>query len=96
MGHPGAVTHNPVTDWCACEPGGVERCDYRLLADTVISGLNPPDKDEAEVALCTTAVEHIAEYVRSLSCTCPSGSLPDGACGRCAVLGQHHGQPVQR
>ena len=50
------VIHDPATDWCACTPEGDERCDYRLLADAVIAKLNPRDGDEAEVALCITAV----------------------------------------
>lgn len=54
------VTHDPATDWCACEPEGPDRCDYRLLADAVIASLDVRDGDEAEVALCIEAVERAA------------------------------------
>lgn len=54
------VTHDPLTDWCACEPHGASRCDYRLLADAVIAHLDVHDGDEAEVALCIEAVEQAA------------------------------------
>ena len=82
------VIHDPETDWCACEPNGDARCDYRTLADAVIETLNPPDGDEAEVSLCITAVERIGAYVQSLPCTCV-----DEPCGRCAALGQWTGRP---
>ena len=64
------VIHDPKTDWCACEPNSMNRCDYRLLADTVIEKLNPSDGDEAEVAICVDAIERIAAYVASLPCIC--------------------------
>jgi hypothetical protein len=86
------VIHDPETDWCACEPEGDERCDYRLLADTVIARLNPRDGDEAEVSLLIAAVARIIAYVKSLPCTCKPGP-EDGPCGRCAALGQWHGLP---
>jgi hypothetical protein len=86
------VIHDPQTDWCACEPEGYWRCDYRLLADSVIDKLNPRDGDEAEVALCIAAVDRIAAYVTSLPCTCKPGP-EDGPCGRCAALGQWDGEP---
>jgi hypothetical protein len=54
------VTHDPQTDWCACEPEGADRCGYRLLADAVIAHLDVRDGDEAEVALCIDAVERAA------------------------------------
>ena len=85
------VTHDPQTDWCACEPEGYWRCDYRLLADAVVAKLNPGDGDEAEVSLCIQAVERVAAYAASLPCTCTPG-YDDGPCGRCAALGQRHGQ----
>ena len=85
------VIHDPGTDWCACEPGGDVVCDYRLLADAVLEHLNPPGDDVAEVAICVSAVERIAGYVRSLPCTCgPGYDYPP--CGRCAVVGQWHGK----
>ena len=60
------VIHDPVTDWCACEPLGDDRCDYRLLADAVVAKLNPRDGDEAEVSLCITAVNRAAASVAEL------------------------------
>ncbi len=89
------VIHDPATDWCACEPHGKDRCDYRLLADTIIDQLNPPDGDDAEVAICMRAVGQAAEFIRGLPCTCPrrAGAEP---CGRCAVLGQYQGERVER
>lgn len=89
------VTHDPKTDWCACEPLGMNRCDYRLLADDVIEMLNPPDGDEAEVGICISAIAGIAAYVASLPCTCSPG-YDDEPCGRCEALGQRHGEPVGR
>jgi hypothetical protein len=88
------VIHNPETDWCACEPYSANRCDYRMLADTVIERLNPPDGDAAEVDICETAIANIANYVESLPCTCTPGH--DEPCGRCAALGQRHRGPAQR
>jgi hypothetical protein len=85
------VIHDPKTDCCACPPGGVYRCDYRLLADAVEEHLNPPDGDEAEVSLCMNAVEQIADFVRSLPCTCAPG-YDDEPCGRCRALGQWHAE----
>jgi hypothetical protein len=90
-----SVIHDPTTDWCACEPNGMNRCDYRLLADAVIEHLNPPDGDEAEVSICVTAVENIAAYVGSLPCACAPG-YDDEPCGRCTALGQWHGRPQGR
>src|SRR6516165_2483996 len=83
MGH---VIHDPRTDWCACEPGSMSRCDYRMLADVVIEELNPSDGEDAEVSICIDAVRYVAAYVRSLPCQCASG---DGEmpCARCQVLG---------
>ena len=88
------VIHDPRTDWCACEPYGANRCDYRMLADMVIERLNPSDGDAAEVDICETAIANIANYVQSLPCTCIPGD--DEPCGRCAALGQRHRGPVQR
>ena len=91
------VIHDPATDWCACEPDASSRCDYRLLADTVIERLNPPDRDEAEVAICVSAVERIAGYVASLPCRC--GLVSEDAsepCPRCAALGQWRARRVDR
>lgn len=45
---------------CTCDPDGADRCDYRLLADTVIEHLDVRHDDAAEVALCATAVEEAA------------------------------------
>lgn len=61
------VIHDPVTDWCACEPEGDDRCDYRLLADAVIASLDVRDGDEAEVALCIEAVERAATALPSVA-----------------------------
>lgn len=89
------VIHDPRTDWCACEPNGMNRCGYRMLADAVIEHLNPPDGDEAEVAICIIAVEQIAAFVQSVPCWCLSGN-DVGPCERCEALGQRHGKPVGR
>jgi hypothetical protein len=89
------VIHDPKTDWCACEPGSLDRCDYRLLADAVEDALNVRDGDEAEVSLCIDAVENVAAYVRSLPCTCAPG-YDEEPCGRCAAIGQWHGEAQQR
>lgn len=95
---PADVIHDPRTDWCACEPYGDDRCDYRLLADTVITLLNPPDGDDAEVAICITAVERIAAFVATLICSCARIDADEQVhgkpCPRCAVLGQRHMQQV--
>jgi hypothetical protein len=89
------VIHDPRTDWCACEPYGMNRCGYRLLADAVIEKLNPPDGEEAEAAICISAIDGIAAFVASLPCTCEPGH--DGEpCGRCAALGQWHKEGVSR
>ncbi len=89
------VIHDPATDWCACEPNGTDRCGYRMLADAVIEYLNPPDGDDAEVAICISAVETIASYVASLPCACTPGY--DGEpCRRCAALGMRHNSPEVR
>lgn len=85
------IIHDPRTDWCACDPGGMDRCDYRMLADAVIGELNPRDGDEAEVALCIAAVERAAEFIRSQTCACQPGD-ETGPCDRCAALGQWHGK----
>src|SRR6266568_3531632 len=60
------VIHDPVRDWCACEPEGDVRCGYRILADAVIAKLAPRDGDEAEVALLITAVYQAADRVAGL------------------------------
>lgn len=60
------VIHDPRTDWCACEPNGADRCEYRMLADAVIEHLDPRDGDEAEVALCITAVEDAAATLKAV------------------------------
>jgi hypothetical protein len=89
------ATHDPRTDWCACEPNSMDRCDYRMLADAVIEHLNPPDGDEAEVAICISAIQDIAGFAASLICSC--ARIEDGGrCPRCAVLGQHQGKRVDR
>jgi hypothetical protein len=89
------VIHDPETDWCACESHGPARCDFRLLADTIIDQLNPPDGDDAEVAICMRAIARVAEFARSQPCTCPRRPAAD-PCDRCAVLGQYQGQAVDR
>jgi hypothetical protein len=91
------VIHDPATDWCACPPNGDVVCDYRLLADAVEDELNPADGDESEVSLCIGAVKRIAEFVRSLPCSCTPEGVADGEpCGRCAALGQAAGELVPR
>ena len=95
MGFPGAVIHDPDTDWCACEPDGDRRCDYRMLADAVIRVFNPPDGDEAEVGICITAVEAAYDYIGGQPCTCV-GNHEDEVCIRCSVLGERQGRLVDR
>jgi hypothetical protein len=85
------VIHDPRTDWCACEPYGPVVCDYRLLADKVVDLLDPRDDDAAEVSACMDAVERVANYVKSQPCTCTPGH-DDEPCGRCAAIGQWHGE----
>jgi hypothetical protein len=92
VGFPGAVVHDPRTDWCACEPEGPGRCDYRLLADEVVKRLNPRDGGESEVSLCIGAVECAAEFIASQPCTCEPGWRTE-PCGRCAALGRWHDDP---
>lgn len=88
------VIHDPNTDWCACEPNSMDRCDYRLLADTVIEHLNPRGDDIAEVAICITAIERIAAFVATLICSC--ARIEDQEpCPRCAVLGQRNMRQVE-
>jgi hypothetical protein len=88
------VTHDPETDWCACEPNSTARCDYRMLADKVIERFNPPDGDEAEVALLMLALDVAADYVEDRPCAC--GREPDLPCFRCSALGRRNNEPVQR
>lgn len=89
MGFPGAVVHDPNTDWCACEPDGADRCEYRLLADKVGDLLNPPDDDEAEVSLLMTAIERAAAYINAQPCTCTPGDIADRMpCPRCGAFGR--------
>jgi len=82
--------HNP-DNLCNCEPGSIDACEYRMLADAVVEHLGPRDGDEAEVALCITAVERAGKFIASLPCTCKPG-YDDDPCGRCSVLGQWHGE----
>jgi hypothetical protein len=80
-------------DWCTCEPESADRCEYRILADAVIEHLNPPDDDEAEVAICCTAIEEVAAFVASLPCACVPGGEPAECCERCRVLGRWRDKP---
>ena len=84
--------------WCTCEPGSLDRCEYRFLADAAGSALNPPDGDEGEVVILIRAVEGIAAYVRSLPCTCDPGAAEYDAdpCGRCQAIGQRCGRTEPR
>jgi len=54
--------HNP-DNLCNCEPGSIDACEYRMLGDAVVEHLGPRDGDEAEVALCITAVERVAAQI---------------------------------
>lgn len=82
-------SHPADPDWCTCEPGGADRCEYRMLADAVSIGLNPHDGDEAEVSLLVTAVEKATAYILSLPCACEPG-YSEEPCQRCAVTGRWH------
>jgi len=88
------VTHDPQTDWCACEPNAVNRCDYRMLADKVIERFNPPDIDEAEVAILMQALDVAADFITDRECFCDRE--PDLPCWRCSALGQRNREPVAR
>jgi hypothetical protein len=88
------VIHDPKTDWCACEPLGDVRCGYRMLADKVIERFNPPDGDEAEVALLMLALDVAADYITDRPCFCDEE--PDLPCWRCSALGQRNREPVPR
>ena len=96
------VIHDPVTDWCACEPLGDDRCDYRMLADAVIQHLNPRDGEEAEVSLLIDAVKAAAaapdEDVRALGTVdCAHGApLTVGVWrGHVNIAGRMLDQPAQ-
>jgi hypothetical protein len=90
------IIHDPKTDWCACEPGGDDRCSYRLLADAVDEHLNPKDADEAEEAIVIGAVERAAAYIRSQPCTCTEQMIADWEpCPRCEALGLIGGKAWQ-
>lgn len=89
------VIHDPLTDWCACEPNSGSRCGYRLLADAVVEAFNPPDGEDAEVAICVDAINAAAAYVRDQRCSCAFGAR-FGACPRCRALGESEGAVVQR
>lgn len=68
---------------------------YRMLADVIGEELNTFDDQEGEAGVCIEAIREIAEYVRSLPCTCVPGY--DGEpCRRCRVLGLWHGKPMGR
>lgn len=94
-----APLHQPDVS-CTCESQGEDRCDYRWLADEVISLLNPVDDDVAEVGILMDAVREIAGYVQGLPCTCaPDAGPPDWdvqPCGRCAALGRARDKVVER
>jgi hypothetical protein len=102
---PGQVTlkrrpaHDP-DEPCTCEPGdlmGKGICEYRMLADTIGTLLNPPDGDEAEVSILMTAVERAQAYIESQPCTCTAEDIADQMpCGRCAALGRLANQALDR
>jgi hypothetical protein len=97
-----AAGHDPDEN-CTCHPDdlmGEGICEYRMLADSAGEAFNPPDDDEAEVAVLVRAIERAAGFIGSLPCTCPQGDhrpwAGDEPCGRCAALGQFRGKPVNR
>lgn len=69
------VVHDPDTDWCACEPHSLRRCEYRMLADAVSDAFNPPDGDEGEVSLLITAVENARAMLAAFTCYCTPATL---------------------
>ncbi|KPM55770.1 hypothetical protein ACG83_10885 [Frankia sp. R43] len=82
--------HDP-DEVCTCEPGGIDICEYRMVADLVIDRLNPPDSDFAEVSIVSEAIERLASYVEKLPCTCLADAAPPelgDPCERCRVLGR--------
>lgn len=89
--------HDPAVN-CDCEPGDLMRkgvCEYRMLGDAVGDALNPPDGDEAEVAILIDAVNAAAEYIASAPCLCALEARY-GVCPRCRALGQIAGERCQR
>jgi hypothetical protein len=94
------VTAAHTADWCTCEPNHGDRCDWRLLADTICDLFNPPDDDVAEEAIVLAAVQRAADYIVSLPCTCVPGAGPpdydEDPCGRCQALGRAQDKPLDR
>jgi hypothetical protein len=91
------VIHDPQTDWCACEPYGMNRCDYRFLADAVADAFNPPDNDAAEVSIMVDAVARAREYIAGQPCTCTPAMIEDREpCPRCTALGRLDDKPLER
>lgn len=94
---PTAPEPHTVDSDCNCEPGGVDRCEYRILADAVAEAFNPPGDDEAEVAILARAVGEARDFVGSLPCECIAPDAdPSLTCRRCQVLGRAGGEPVGR
>jgi hypothetical protein len=91
------VVHDPDTDWCACEPYSLRRCEYRMLADAVGDAFNPPDGDEGEVSILITAIENAAAYIAGQPCACtPEGIADQMPCPRCFATGRLGDKEMQR
>lgn len=85
---------------CDCEPDGLNgrlTCEYRMLADSVGNQFNPPDGDEAEVALLMTAIEQAKAYIESQPCTCTPADVDDWEpCPRCRAIGRMGNEVMSR
>lgn len=93
------LAHDPRGE-CTCHPGdlmGEGICEYRMLADAVGEAFNPPDIDEAEVAILIGAVQRAREVLAAVRCACTPLMLEQGnPCRRCVALGEFDGKPAQR
>jgi hypothetical protein len=91
--------HDPA-ETCDCHPDDLMHlgiCEYRMLADTVGAAFNPPDGDEAEVAILITAVERAQAYIVSQPCACTPAMVENWEpCARCAALGRLNDEALQR
>lgn len=63
--------------------------DYFLLRDVVINRLNPRDDDASEVSVLMCWIEHVANTLEAMPCTCTPAMVEDNsACPRCDALGK--------
>lgn len=63
--------------------------DYFLLRDVVINRFNPRDDDGSEVSVLMSWLEHVANILESMPCTCTTEMIEDySPCSRCEALGR--------